>query len=120
MAMPVEYRTPRIEDRALEVQLALAGKGRYRAPSIPELIIAATAELAGLTVLHRPWQWTMIKSNGKKPAHVHAMRHFRSRFECDEQGPRGLVQSFMRRASARASRVAVCSSANSSPSVKAF
>ncbi len=51
-AMPVEYLTPAIEDRALEVQLVLAGKGKHRAPSIPDLIIAATAELAGLTVLH--------------------------------------------------------------------
>jgi predicted nucleic acid-binding protein len=27
-------------------------RGQHRAPSIPDLIIAATAELAGLTVLH--------------------------------------------------------------------
>lgn len=51
-AMPVEYLTPAIEDRALEVQLLLAGKGQHRAPSIPDLLIAATAELADLTVLH--------------------------------------------------------------------
>jgi predicted nucleic acid-binding protein len=51
-AMPVEYLTPAIEDRALDVQLRLAGKGQHRAPSIPDLLIAATAELAGLTVLH--------------------------------------------------------------------
>jgi len=51
-AMPVEYLTPAIEDRALEVQLMLASKGHHRAPSIPDLLIAATAELAGLTVLH--------------------------------------------------------------------
>jgi len=50
--MPVEYLTPAIEDRALEVQLLLANKGHHRAPSIPDLLIAATAELAGLTVLH--------------------------------------------------------------------
>jgi predicted nucleic acid-binding protein len=50
--MPVEYLTPAIEDRTVEVQLALADQGRHRAPSIPDLIIAATAELAGLTVLH--------------------------------------------------------------------
>lgn len=50
--MPVEYLTPAIEDRAVEVQLALAGRGRHRAASIPDLLIAATAELAGLTVLH--------------------------------------------------------------------
>lgn len=51
-AMPVEYLTPAVEDRAVGVQLALAGKGKHRAPLIPDLIIAATAELAGLTVLH--------------------------------------------------------------------
>lgn len=51
-AMPVEYLTPAIEERALEVQLLLAGKGAHRAPSIPDLLIAATAELAGLSVLH--------------------------------------------------------------------
>ena len=50
--MPVEYLTPAIEDRALEVQLTLARRGRHRAPSIPDLVIAATAELAGLAVLH--------------------------------------------------------------------
>jgi predicted nucleic acid-binding protein len=30
----------------------LADRGQHRAPSIPDVIIAATAELAGLTVLH--------------------------------------------------------------------
>jgi predicted nucleic acid-binding protein len=51
-AMPVEYLTPAMEDRALEVQLLLADRGMHRGPSIPDLIISATAELAGLTVLH--------------------------------------------------------------------
>ncbi|NVN49317.1 PIN domain nuclease [Mycolicibacterium hippocampi] len=51
-AMPVEYLTPKIEDRALEVQMLLADRGQHRGPSIPDLIIAATAELSGLTVLH--------------------------------------------------------------------
>ena len=50
--MPVEYLTPAIEDRALELQLLLADRGRDRVPSIPDLLITATAELAGLTVLH--------------------------------------------------------------------
>ena len=50
--MPVEYLTPMIEDRAVEVQLLLADQGQHRAPSIPDLLIAATAELARLTVLH--------------------------------------------------------------------
>ncbi|BAL92608.1 hypothetical protein AMIS_73880 [Actinoplanes missouriensis 431] len=49
--MPIEHLTPAIEDRALEVQLLLADRGQYRAPSIPDLLIAATAEKGGLTVL---------------------------------------------------------------------
>lgn len=51
-AMPVEYLTPSIEDRALEVQQLLADRGHHRAVAIPDLILAATAELGGLTVLH--------------------------------------------------------------------
>jgi len=51
-AMPVEYLTPTIEDRAVEVQLLLADRRHHRGPSIPDLLVAATAELAGLTVLH--------------------------------------------------------------------
>lgn len=59
-AMPVEHLTPAIEDRALEVQLMLTGKGQHRAPSIPDLLIAATAELAGLTVLHLDKDFELI------------------------------------------------------------
>lgn len=51
-SMPVEYQTPAVEDRAIEVQLDLADLGRHRAPSVADLLVAATAELAGLTVLH--------------------------------------------------------------------
>ena len=58
--MPVEYLTRAIEDRALEVQLLLADRGRHRAPSIPDLLIAATAELAGLTVLHLDKDFELI------------------------------------------------------------
>ena len=49
--MPVEYLTPAIEDRAVEVQMLLADRGQHRAPAIPDLLIAATAEIGGLTVL---------------------------------------------------------------------
>ena len=59
-AMPIEYLTPRIEDRAVEVQSALAERGQHRAPSIPDLVIAATAELAGLTVLHLDKDFELI------------------------------------------------------------
>ncbi len=58
--MPVEYLTPRIEDRALELQFVLAEQGQHRAPSIPDLLIAATAELAELTVLHLDKDFELI------------------------------------------------------------
>ena len=50
--MPVEYLTPAMEDRAVEIQMRLAERGHHRAAAIPDLLIAATAELAQLTVLH--------------------------------------------------------------------
>ena len=59
-AMPVEYLTPAIEDRAVEVLTLLADRGQHRAPSIPDLVIAATAELAGLTVLHQDKDFEII------------------------------------------------------------
>ncbi len=60
VSMPVEYLTPTIEDRALEVQLILANRGQHRAPSIPDLLVAATAELAKLTVLHLDKDFDLI------------------------------------------------------------
>ena len=59
-SMPVEYLTPAIEDRAVEILTLLADRGQHRAPSIPDLIIAATAELAGLTVLHLDKDFDLI------------------------------------------------------------
>lgn len=51
-AMPVQHLTPSIEDRAGDVQVLLAERGYHRAASIPDLLIAATAELLEMTVLH--------------------------------------------------------------------
>ena len=59
-SMPVEYLTPAIEDRAEEVLALLGDRGQHRAPSIPDLIVAATAELAGLTVLHLDKDFDLI------------------------------------------------------------
>jgi predicted nucleic acid-binding protein len=59
-SMPVQYLTPAIEDRALEVLTLLADRGQHRCPSIPDLIIAAAAELAGLTVLHLDKDFDLI------------------------------------------------------------
>ena len=59
-SMPIEYLTLKIEDRAVAIQLALADLGQHRAPSIPDLLIAATAESAGLTVLHLDKDFELI------------------------------------------------------------
>ncbi len=58
--MPVQYATPAIESRATEVQGVLARQGYHRAPSIPDLLIAATGELSGLVVLHHDKDFDLI------------------------------------------------------------
>jgi len=50
--MPIEYLTLAAENRAMEVQLLLAEHGQHQAVSIPDLLLAATAETNGLIVLH--------------------------------------------------------------------
>jgi predicted nucleic acid-binding protein len=67
-SMPVEYLTPAIEDRAVEVLALLADRGQHRAPSIPDLIIAAAAELARLTVLHLDKDFDLIAAITRQPA----------------------------------------------------
>lgn len=59
-SMPVEYLTPLIEDRAVMIQHVFAARGEHRAPSIPDLLIAATAELTQLTVLHLDKDFELI------------------------------------------------------------
>jgi len=59
-SMPVEYLTPAIEERAVEVQTLLADRGQHRAPAVPDLLIAAIAELADLTVLHLDQDFDLI------------------------------------------------------------
>lgn len=66
-SMPVEYLTPAMEDRALQVQRLLAQRGRHRAPSIPDLLIAATAELSGRTVLHLDKDFDLIAELTQQP-----------------------------------------------------
>jgi predicted nucleic acid-binding protein len=66
-SMPVEYLTPAIEDRAVEILALLADRGQHRAPSIPDLIIAATAELAGLTILHLDKDFEVIAAVTGQP-----------------------------------------------------
>ncbi len=59
-SMPVEYATPVSEDRAVQVLSVLAERGTHRAPSIPDLLIAAVAESAGLVVLHDDKDFDLI------------------------------------------------------------
>jgi predicted nucleic acid-binding protein len=58
--MPVEYLTPAAEKRAVDVLRRLAENGQHRAPSIPDLLIAAAAETARLTVLHLDKDFELI------------------------------------------------------------
>lgn len=66
-AMPLEYLTPAIEDRAVAVQLALADRGQHRAPSIPDLLNAAAAEFAQLTLLHIDQHYELIAAVTGQP-----------------------------------------------------
>jgi predicted nucleic acid-binding protein len=59
---------PATLDRAIEVQGLLADKGQHRAASIPDLIVAAAAEQAGLTVLHYAADFELIATVTKQPA----------------------------------------------------
>lgn len=56
----LEYLSPAAEQRAVEVQALLADRGEHRAPSVADLLVAATAELAGLTVLHLDKDFELI------------------------------------------------------------
>ncbi|QTJ67153.1 PIN domain nuclease [Rhodococcus sp. ZPP] len=66
-AMPLEYSTPAVEDRALDVQRQLAERGQHRAPSIPDLLIAATAEINNRVVLHLDKDFDLIAAITSQP-----------------------------------------------------
>lgn len=66
-SMPIEHLTPAIEARAVELQMLLADQGQHRAPSIPDLLIAATAELTRLTVLHVDKDFGLIAAITNQP-----------------------------------------------------
>lgn len=54
-------------DRAADVMESLAGHGLHRAAAIPDLLIAAVAERAGLTVLHYDQDFEAIASVTGQP-----------------------------------------------------
>jgi len=59
-ALLVEYSTPAIEERAVDVQRMLAERGHHRAASLADILLAATAELSRLTVLHLDKDFELI------------------------------------------------------------
>ena len=65
--LPRAYVTPRIEDRAVELQAALAQRGQHRAPSVSDLLIAATAEILKLVVLHDDKDFELIAEVTSQP-----------------------------------------------------
>lgn len=65
--MPIEYLTPASESRAMTVQALLAERGLHRAPSVPDLLIAASAELAGATLLHVDKDFDLIANVTRQP-----------------------------------------------------
>ena len=65
--MPVECMTPAAERRAVEIQMVLADRGMHRAPSVPDLLIAAVAERSGLTVLHHDKDFELIAEATGQP-----------------------------------------------------
>lgn len=65
--MPIEYLTPASESRAMTVQALLAERRLNRAPSVADLLIAASAELTGATVLHVDKDFDLIASVTGQP-----------------------------------------------------
>lgn len=55
-------------DRALEVQRELARRGEHRGASLPDLLLAAAAERALITVLHYDADFDRIRSVTGQPA----------------------------------------------------
>lgn len=65
--MPVQGLTPAIEELAWQTLRQLAKRGEHRAPSIPDLLIAATGQLCGYVVLHNDKDFDLIaKVTGQK------------------------------------------------------
>jgi predicted nucleic acid-binding protein len=54
-------------ERAVEVQTALARKGRHRGVTIPDLLIAAAAEAEGLCVLHYDADFDLVAAVTGQP-----------------------------------------------------
>lgn len=54
-------------DRAIEVQGLLAERGQHRGANVPDLVVAAAAERAGLTVPHYDADFDLIATVTDQP-----------------------------------------------------
>lgn len=64
---PMVHLTPTMELRAIEIQRLLAQRGQHRAPSVPDLLIAAAAEASKLVVLHDDKDFELIAEVTRQP-----------------------------------------------------
>lgn len=64
LAVSIPFRA---EQRAREVQAALVERGEHRSAGVADLLIAATAEIEGLTVLHYDADFDLIASVTGQP-----------------------------------------------------
>jgi len=71
--------TTQVMDRALAVHRLLVGASRHRHFRLPDLIIAATAELHGATVLHYDADYDRIAAVTDQPTEWAAARPARHR-----------------------------------------
>ena len=67
-AMPRVGVTEKVIDRALDIQRRMVELGTHRAASVPDLILAATAETNGLVVLHYDGDFDLIANASGNPA----------------------------------------------------
>jgi Predicted nucleic acid-binding protein, contains PIN domain len=72
-SMPLEYLGPRAEQRALELQRSLLDASEHRGVNLPDLLIAASAEVSGHTVLHIDHDFELIARHSGQPVERLAM-----------------------------------------------
>ena len=64
--MPRVEVSERIVDRALDVQELMVRNGTHRAVGVPDLVLAACAEMHGLTLLHYDSDFDLIAAVSKQ------------------------------------------------------
>jgi hypothetical protein len=74
MALPDAPITPAVMDRALRVAVAMAAAGSHRGAKPVDLVVAAAAEAAGLTILHYDADYDRIARVTRQPAEWVAAR----------------------------------------------